>query len=116
MENLFSGPDMKTVLAAVRAELGDEAVILSSHRTADGNFVVRAALEEFEADEGALPECVQALDAGTRSRFMARLRGEVSAPAGNPQFPCNGGEIFALLRAERTPDALALELAEAAEA
>jgi flagellar biosynthesis protein FlhF len=115
MENLFTGPDMKAALAAVRAELGDDAVILSSHKAPDGSFVIRAVLEETESEDGALPDCVQALDSSTRSRLLARLRGDISTQAPAQRFPCSGGELFALLRAERTPDRLALDLAEAAE-
>jgi flagellar biosynthesis protein FlhF len=85
---LFTGPDMRAALAAVRAELGDDAVIVSSQKAADGSFLVHALVDEPEAEAVAapLPDCVQALDAGTRSRLLARLRGDISTPVA-PQFP-----------------------------
>lgn len=45
----ITAPNMMTALAEVKAQLGDEAIIISSENTADGNIIVTAALEdEFE--------------------------------------------------------------------
>lgn len=42
----ITAPNMMAALAEVKAQLGDEAIIISSENTADGQILVTAALEE----------------------------------------------------------------------
>lgn len=42
----ITAPNMMSALAEVKAQLGDEAIIISSEKTADGQILVTAALEE----------------------------------------------------------------------
>ena len=44
----FLAKDMSHALAQVRAELGDEAVIIGTQKAKDGTLLVRAAVEEAQ--------------------------------------------------------------------
>ena len=121
----FLARDMKEALATVRAEMGDEAVIVGSQKTKDGGVLVRAAFDQPEGTSSSAPEIAQAeLSAETvapvsfeseqRHALVRRLRGE--SPSSTPVAPgFNRAELLALLRNHRAPTALAHALAQSAE-
>lgn len=122
----FIARDMRDALGQVRSEMGPDAVIVASQRAKGGGIMVRAAFDAPEADvaeetllaEAAAQETIQF--AGTFEQIfheglIRRLRHE---PARNPQNAArnfNRAELLTLLRSHRTPEALAHQLAEAAE-
>lgn len=64
----ITAPNMTEALAQIKAELGDDAVIISSENAADGSVVVTAALEDDfdisfdEKDEASVVETHKAFD------------------------------------------------------
>ena len=46
----FLARDMRDALGQVRVEMGDQAVIIASEKTKGGGIMVRAAVEEEEAN------------------------------------------------------------------
>jgi len=82
-----TAPDMRQALKAVRVELGPDAVILSSRRTADGVEVTAAM--DFDAESleaAAAPAAVPAANAGvTRAANASAAPGPIAsaAPAAN---------------------------------
>ncbi len=120
----FIAGDMREALTQVRAELGADAVIVSSQKAKGGGVMVRAAAEE-QAGEAESEEAVAAFaekplamnanfEASYRDGLMRRLRGQAPVPqTPTPNF--NRAELLQLLRAHRAPDTLAHALAEAAE-
>lgn len=124
----FIAKDMREAMAQIRAEMGVEAVIISSQRAKEGGILVRAALEEMPAEaqaeeavaayaetleaDAALPDFEQQYHQG----LIRRLR--TAPPRPEPQAPSrnfNRAELLTILRGHRAPDTLAHRLAEAAE-
>jgi len=120
----FLASDMREALGNVRAELGAEAVIVSSEKAKGGGVMVRAAVEETAREvlrenlavfsewhnAMAAPDCETHRHAG----LIHRLRnGRVSEKPAARNF--NRAELLQILRTHRAPDALAHALAETAE-
>jgi len=119
----FLAADMREALANVRAELGADAVIVSSQKAKGGGVMVRAAVEEIATDaevEEAVaafagrPVAANDFETAYRSGLMRRLRGE-NRTESNRSRNFNRAELLQILRSHRAPDALAHALAEAAE-
>ncbi len=119
----FVAEDMRAALASVRAEMGDEAVIVNSQKARGGGVIVRAALDkpaqDLEIASAAAVEAVQdnappTLESHYREGLIHRLR---HGPAnGKPKARgFSRPELITVLRAHRAPDTLAHQLAEAAE-
>lgn len=108
----FLAKDMKTALAAVRAELGEDAVIIASQKAKDGGIMVRAAVEEDApareaqaADAGGAPLALNAFEARYHDGLVARLREAPSAPKrSEPNVAVDRASLLGLLRTQRTPD------------
>lgn len=114
--------DMKSALEKLRAELGGDAVIVWSQTTRDGSVLVRATTDSVESGLETAP--IQAAphrlsrshDANYQDRLVARLRDVPSGRRRQAQRqPFDRLRLLGLLRTERTPEALALDLAAAAE-
>lgn len=120
----FLANDMREALGNVRAELGADAVIVSSQKAKGGGVMVRAAVEETAREElresmAALSEWHAAMaapdfDTKYRDGLIRRLRNDAPAEK-TAARNFNRAELLQILRTHRTPDALAHELAESAE-
>jgi flagellar biosynthesis protein FlhF len=122
----FLAKDMKEALSAMRAELGDEAIIVASEKMKDGSVMLRAGLEGPQiapatSEEGvhhpALAAALGALgsfDARYREALVMRLRVPRANGPGHAR-PFDRDQLVSILRAHRTPDALAGALVEEAE-
>jgi flagellar biosynthesis protein FlhF len=124
----FLAKDMKEALAAMRAELGEESVIVASEKLKDGSVLLRAGIEETGAPAGAAEEAFprdarepeggishhSSFDARYRESLLARLRG---AGAGPPHraMPFDRARLLEILRAHRTPAPLAQSIVEDAQ-
>jgi flagellar biosynthesis protein FlhF len=100
---------MREALSNVRHEMGPEAVIVASERTKGGGIMVRAALDQPDAEEGAefvARELASAWNPAPAS-FETSYRDNL-VKRDRPQ-------LLSILMKHRAPDALAHELAEAAE-
>jgi flagellar biosynthesis protein FlhF len=121
----FVAEDMKAALAAVRAAMGDDAVIIASQKAKSGGVIVRAALDPADAElkaEAAVSALESAQDAepaadlqsAYRDGLIHRLR--VPAPKGKPAARgFSRPELLTVLHAHRAPDALVNAIAEAAQ-
>ena len=126
----FSAKNMNEALASVRAEMGPEAIIISSHRGKNGGLFVRAALEESAAEaraESAAAELREEAEAQSaapleqpqnfertfQDGLARRIRGEI--PPKIKPLSFNRGELLKILHTHRTPEGLAHVLAENAE-
>jgi flagellar biosynthesis protein FlhF len=118
----FLARDMREALASVRAEMGDEAVIVASERAKGGGIVVRAALDEpetnvqeaqagFTAADEAVPS---GYEASYRDGLIRRLREPAQATSRTARN-FDRAELLSLLRSHRAAESLTYELAEAAE-
>lgn len=124
----FIAKDMREAMAQIRAEMGVEAVIISSQRAKGRGILVRAAIEETPAEaqhedavaahaerletQAALPRFEQQYHQG----LIRRLRTtQPKAEAAEPSRNFNRAELLTILREHRAPNALAPALAEAAE-
>lgn len=118
----FIANDMREALAQVRAELGAQAIIVSSQKAKGGGVMVRAAVEEdaVEVEEAVAafvekPLVINAnFESSYRDGLMRRLRGEAPAATSNARN-FNRAELLQILRMHRAPDSLSYALAEAAE-
>ena len=125
----FLAKDMKEALCAMRAELGDEAIIVASEKLKDGSVLLRAGLEETQALARASEEALArdppvettgtasglpAFEARYRDGLLARLRGPKPNGASRA-IGFDRAALMEILRAHRTPDALAERLAADAE-
>jgi flagellar biosynthesis protein FlhF len=112
----FLAKDMKEALATVRADMGPDAVIISSEKARSGGVMVRAALD---AEDEASPEPKPTAEAATVAEFdvqfhdglLRRLRGQ-GGKTNRLAFDRTG--LLAALGRHRLPDGLAHGLAEAA--
>lgn len=124
----FSAKNMNEALANVRAEMGPEAIIISSHRGKNGGLFVRAAVEDSVAEAKAESAAAVLREAETQSEtvpaqsfeqsfqdgLVRRIRGE--APPPRPRaLNFNRAELLKVLHTHRTPEGLAHVLAENAE-
>jgi flagellar biosynthesis protein FlhF len=124
----FSAKNMNEALASVRAEMGPEAIIISSHRGKNGGLFVRAAVEDSVAEAKAESAAAVLREAETQSEtvpaqsfeqsfqdgLVRRIRGEAPAPKPKP-LNFNRAELLKVLHTHRTPEGLAHVLAENAE-
>jgi flagellar biosynthesis protein FlhF len=115
----YTAKDMKAALEAVRAELGEDALILSSRRDDFGNVVLAAMVDDSPqliAGEVEEPSAVlETFDARHRRSVLARVRTPQKEQTSEFAFPFDRDTLFDILCAERTPDILAAELTDAAE-
>jgi flagellar biosynthesis protein FlhF len=121
----FVADDMKAALASVRAEMGEDAVIIASQKAKGGGVIVRAAIDRPDAElesaatvtalESPLdPQPAADFQTAYRDGLIHRLR--VPAPKGKPAARgFSRPELLAVLHAHRAPDALVNALAEAAQ-
>jgi flagellar biosynthesis protein FlhF len=120
----FTAKDMREALVNVRAEMGDDAIIVASEKTKTG-IMVRAAVDrvvEEEAADEPVPETsddsadapVASFEESYRDGLIKRLRGAPSS-AKTATTPFHRAELLALLGKHRLPDALAHDLAKTAE-
>jgi flagellar biosynthesis protein FlhF len=111
----FRGKDMKDALSAMRANLGEDAVILSSEKVGDGSILVCAAPGTKKEEAPQKPATIASFETRYRDRLLAKLRGKH-----DPQTiridTISRPDLLVQLRAHRLPEALAHALAEAAEA
>lgn len=124
----FSAKNMNEALAAVRHEMGPDAIIISSHRGKNGGLFVRAAVENSEAEAKAESAAAVLREAETQNEtvpaqsveqqfqdnLVRRIRGE-AAPAKPKPLNFNRAELLKVLHTHRTPEGLAHVLAENAE-
>lgn len=117
----FLATDMKAALAEVRAEIGEDAVIISSEKMKNGGVAVRVALDEPEADleaSIALAEPTQDntpvvnFEAAMRDGMLRRLRGDAPTKEDSRNF--SRAELLTILHSHRTPEALSHAIAELA--
>jgi len=125
----FTAKTMREALACVRAEMGAEAVIISSRRAKDGGVMVRAAIDEaatdaelesalaaFAEESGAeLPAAAPDFAQQFHRGLIRRLRAPEPRPDAQPARSFNRAELLTILRGHRAADALAHALAEGAE-
>jgi flagellar biosynthesis protein FlhF len=121
----FLAADMREALVQVRAELGGDAVIVTSQKAKGGGVMVRAAIEEpvpsemVEENLALFSQWHTAMAApdfetSYRTGLIHRLRNaQTSETLAARNF--NRAELLQILRGHRAPDALAHALAEAAE-
>lgn len=119
----FMAPNMREAIASVHAEMGVEAVIVSSQRTR-GGVLVRAALEETEEEAGleevaiAFAKAVEAECAAPVQQSgdgLIRLRTPAQSNETDSPHSFTRAQLLEILRGHRMTDALAHALAEAAE-
>jgi len=122
----FLAKDMRDALGQVRAEMGDNAVIVASEKAKGGGIMVRAALDEQDAIERAatpdepVTELEKAIEAPAsledhfRGDLMKRLRGAPQATT-QTHAPFSRAELLGILRGHRLPDNLAHDFAKTAE-
>src|SRR3977135_366688 len=123
----FLAKDMKEALSVMRAELGEEAIIVASEKMKDGTILLRAGIEDTQnaaaaEEEIRRPSADAALAGGAHNSFDARYREALvmrlrvpRSDETNPPRPFDRDQLVGALLTHRTPDALCEELAEAAE-
>src|ERR1700710_916445 len=116
----FLAKDMREALATVRADMGPEAVIISSEKSKSGGVTVRAALDTPEAEApAAAAEPVPAMSAIAdfethhRENLLRRLRGNGDLDR-KSSLGFDRAELLAALNRHRLPEGVAHALAEAA--
>jgi flagellar biosynthesis protein FlhF len=120
----FTARDMREALVNVRAEMGDDAIIVASEKTKSG-IVVRAALDRAEEENAEAPveettaepetiATVASFEENYRDGLIKRLRGTPQANK-TAAKPFHRTELLSLLGKHRLPDALAHDLAKTAE-
>jgi flagellar biosynthesis protein FlhF len=119
----FLAKNMHEALSLVRAEMGEEAVIVGSQRTRDGGIMIRAAADEAfvaQVEEVASPEVEErdelppSFESEHRAALIRRLRGE-PAKSTLTSRSFNRPELLRLLLGHRAPDGIAHDLAKTAE-
>jgi flagellar biosynthesis protein FlhF len=115
MLQTFQAKDMRSALSAMRAELGEDAVILTSESTADGSVVVRAAVHGAQA---STPPSANLASFETRYRddLIAKLRFNPPRATAEARPPFVRKEIEDMLELHRVPRVLAKALAQDADA
>jgi flagellar biosynthesis protein FlhF len=124
----FLAKDMKQALSAMRAELGEEAMIVASEKMKDGTMLLRAGIEGTQnataaseeetgrpaADASLAVGASHSFDARYREALVLRLRVPRSEDLRHPR-PFDRGQLIGILRTHRTPEALCKAIADAAE-
>jgi len=124
----FLAKDMKDALSAMRAELGEEAIIVASEKMKDGTTLLRAGIEGTQNTAAASAEEIgrptadaslavgasHSFDARYREALVMRLRVPRSDDLRHPR-PFDRGHLIGALHAHRTPDALGKAIVDAAE-
>jgi flagellar biosynthesis protein FlhF len=115
----FLAKDMKEALAAVRNEMGPDAVIVASQAAKGGGVMVRAALEEPEPPLELPPSAEvkpepapEDIDALFQKTMIRRLREKKPTLPGRKKF--DRAELLASFAKNRLPEALGHVLAETA--
>lgn len=124
----FLAKDMKEALSAMRAELGEEAIIVASEKMKDGSILLRAGLERTQGAPAVLEGGTHRLSdpapvaAGPLASFDARYHEALVLRLRAPRTdgpsrarPFDREQLLCVLRAHRTPDGLSEALAEEAE-
>jgi len=120
----FVADDMRSALANVRAEMGSDAVIVTSQKAKGGGVIVRAALDRVEADletaaavttvETAQDNAPANVDTIYREGLIHRLR--TPAAVGKPEARgFSRAELITVLHAHRATDSIVNALAETAQ-
>jgi flagellar biosynthesis protein FlhF len=125
----FFAKNMKDALTAMRAELGEEAIIVASETMRDGTLILRAGVEDGGLAEGASEDASSpqppppgdadgprmiSFESQYRKALLARLR-VPSAPPQQHVAMFDRAALLAQLVAHRVPDALAASLAAESE-
>jgi len=125
----FLAKDMKDALSAMRAELGDEAIIVARETMKDGSVLLRAGIEEGApraraleeapprnpaSEAGAVVAQLSSFEAHYRETLLARLRAP-KPEAAKRAIAFDRATLLELLLAHRTPDALVETLVDEAE-
>src|SRR4029077_3421777 len=124
----FLAKDMKEALSAMRAELGEEAIIVASEKMKDGTMLLRAGIEGTQnatvaseeeigrppADASFPVGASHSFDARYREALVMRLRVPRSDDLRHPR-PFERGQLIGILRSHRTPEALSKAIVDAAE-
>jgi flagellar biosynthesis protein FlhF len=112
---------MPEALSLVRAEMGEEAVIVGSQRTKDGGIMIRAAADEAfdpnleaHAPDEAAEHLPVSVESEHRAALIRRLRGEPPKSVSVARS-FNRPELLGLLLGHRAPDGIAHDLAKTAE-
>lgn len=125
----FLAKDMKEALTAMRAEMGEEAIIVASETLKDGTVLLRAGIEEAQALARAAEEALKrdstletssvisrfaAFEARYRENLLARLRSSqpssaIRSAGFDPRM------LMQILLTNRTPENIARSLVEGAE-
>src|SRR5580765_4463676 len=113
MLQIFQAKDMRAALAAMRAQLGDNAVILKSETTGSGNVVLRAT-SNANTPVSPLSANFTSFEARYRENLIGKLRIKHGVAAAKP-VPFERASLLHLLGAHRLPGALAEALAQDAE-
>src|ERR1051326_5662199 len=125
----FLARDMKEALTAMRADMGEDAIIVASETLKDGTVLLRAGIEEAQALARAAEEALKrdstletstvisrfaAFEARYRENLLSRLRG--SRARKTTRATVFGREMLTeILSAHRTPEAIARRLVAEAE-
>jgi len=125
----FLAKDMKEALTAMRAEMGEEAIIVASETLKDGTVLLRAGIEEAQALARAAEEALKrdstletssvvsrfaAFEARYRENLLARLRG--AKPSSTMRSTLFDRQMLTeILLAHRTPETMARALVDDAQ-
>src|SRR5215467_14163015 len=111
--------DIQAAIAAMRVELGDDAIIVASETIEDGSVLLRAAREETRPDQPAEDPSVvpfSSFEARYREKLMAKLRAEPRLEGtAAPSIPFDRAKLLEILRAHRLPEKLVSALCDGAE-
>jgi flagellar biosynthesis protein FlhF len=124
----FLAKDMKEALATMRAELGEDAIMVSSERLKDGSLCLRAGVKQAQRpevvatgasdkEEGAAadlaPHAVTFEDR-YREDLLSRLRSPKQKQVAH-RMRFERASLLRLLREHRTPKSVAVMLADSAQ-
>src|SRR5579871_3860608 len=117
----FLARDMKEALTAMRADMGEEAIIVASETLKDGTVLLRAGIEEAQALARAAEEALKrdstletssvisrfsAFEARYRENLLSRLRG--TRPSVTTRSAVFDRQMLTeILIAHRTPETIA---------
>lgn len=125
----FLARDMKEALTAMRADMGEDAIIVASETLKDGTVLLRAGIEEAQALARAAEEALKrdstletssvisrfsAFEARYRENLLSRLRG--TRPSVTTRSAVFDRQMLTeILIAHRTPETIARTLVEDAD-
>src|SRR5262245_5247148 len=113
MLRTFQAKDMKAALAAMRAQLGDNAIILASETTEAGQVMLRATANSSPSISPPSAHFAS-FEARYRDSLIGKLRIKHDVAATRP-VPFERASLLHLLTAHRVPSTLAEALAQEAE-